>query len=67
MFNNYNDWKFTGCTVINEKTGIILWTANGAFFFDGYNGTVFFGLIERHFLWRAFTDMCKRKALGYDK
>lgn len=67
IFNDHNDWVYGEYRITNKKTGVSLWIANGSFFFTSDNGTLPFGLIERHFLWRHFKNMCKRKALGYDK
>lgn len=67
LFNNHNDWIIDTYKATNRKTGVVLWTSNGAWYFDGYNGTIKFGLIERHFLWRHFCNMLTRKVLGYDK
>lgn len=67
MFSDHNEWVLYEYTARNKKTGAVLWTGNGRFFFTGYHGTLFFGLIERHFLWHHFKKMCVRKALGCEK
>ena len=43
-----------------HKSGICLWIANGAWFFDFDSVDAHIGLLERHWLWREFNWAMKQ-------
>lgn len=64
-FNNPDEWNTedSDYTITHRKSGIILWIANGAFFFDGYNEyTGIFGYFERHIMWSKYKGLRKIRA-----
>lgn len=62
-FKNPDDWEIGSYKVKHKPSGVVLWIANGGFFFDGYEQySGMLGIFERWICWFAFKSMRSKKS-----